>query len=50
MITDYERLEAIHYLLLEYLDDVEASRDNISNALYLVEEVRESYLEEENDD
>lgn len=45
-MNDYEKLEAIHSLLLEYLDDEEASCDNISDALYLVEEVRETYLKE----
>jgi hypothetical protein len=46
-MTDYQKLEAIHSLLLEYLDDVEAPCDNIADALYLVEEVRETYLKEQ---
>ena len=46
MMTDYEKLEAIHFLLLEYLDNDEASCDNIGDALCLVEQVRETYLEE----
>ena len=46
-MTDYEKLETIHSLLLEYLDDEEASSDNIADALYLVEEVRETYLKEQ---
>ena len=45
-MTDYEKLEAIHSLLLNYLDDEEASMDDIGDALYLVEEVREHYLKE----
>ena len=45
-MNDYEKLEAIHALLLEYLDDEEASCDNIADALYLVEEVRETHLKE----
>ena len=46
-MTDYEKLEAAHSLLLEYLNDKEASCDNISDALYLVEEVRETYSKED---
>jgi len=46
-MNEYEKLEAIHSLLLEYLDDEEASSDNIADALYLVEEVRETYLKEQ---
>ena len=45
-MTDYEKLEAIHSLLLNYLDDEEASMDDIGDALYLVEEVREHCLKE----
>ena len=46
-MTDYEKLEAIHSLLLEYLNDDDSSCDPIGDALYLVEEVRETYLKEQ---
>ena len=46
-MKDYEKLEAIHSLLLEYLDDEDMSCDTIADALYLVEEVRETYLKEQ---
>ena len=45
-MTDYEKLEAIHSMLLNYLDDEEATMDGIGNSLYLVEELRESYLKD----
>ena len=50
-MTDYEKLEAIHSMLLNYLDHEKATMDDVSNiggdiadSLYLVEELRESYL------
>ena len=46
-MNQLEKLEAIHALLLDYLDNVEASMCNITDALYLVGEVRETYLEEQ---
>ena len=42
--AEYQKLEAIHSMLLNYLDDEEATMDDIGDSLYLVEEIRESYL------
>ena len=49
--ADYQKLEAIHSMLLNYLDAEKAAMDDVSDidgdiadSLYLVEEIRESYL------
>ena len=46
-MTDYQKLEAIHSLLLNYLNNDEASMDDIGDALYLVAEMREACLQEQ---
>ena len=45
-MTDYEKLEAIHSMMLEYLDDADSCRDVLWEVLGIVEEVRETYLKE----
>jgi hypothetical protein len=46
-VTDYEKLEAIHSMLMDYLDDAESCRDVLWEVLETVEEVRETYLQEQ---
>ena len=45
-MTDYEKLEAIHSMMLDYLDDADSCRDVLWEVLGIVEEVRETYLKE----
>ena len=45
-MSDYEKLEAIHSMMLDYLDDEESCRDVLWEVLGIVEEVRETYLKE----
>jgi hypothetical protein len=45
-MSDYEKLEAIHSLLLEYLDNEGSCRDVLWEVLGIVEEARETYLKE----
>ena len=45
-MNDYEKLEAVHSMMLEYLDDEESCRDVLWEVLGIVEDVRETYLKE----
>ena len=44
--SDYEKLEAIHFLILEYLDNDQDNCDSLTSCLFLIEEMREPYLKE----
>jgi hypothetical protein len=46
-MSDYEKLEAIRSMLLDYLDDEESCRDVLWEVLETVDEVIETYLKEQ---
>ena len=50
MNNAYEKLEAIHSMMLDYLDCEDSCRDVLWEVLGIVEEVRETYLKNANSD